>query len=161
MCFSIFTDVLFMISVILFSFVFVIPPTEGVWKHSWTFIVLIFVIYLVVLANILEAENAPVFSYLWMVVYGIFAICDVIFICGNFLYYDIHGSGPLFPVPIGFIADYGWFTFTPLCNLFLPNAEGVRKVATVVEQSELEFGMKDQTIGCCSGDFDDDEVEEA
>lgn len=153
---SIFTDVLFICSVILFLYVFVIDPTEGVWRHSWTFIVLIFVMYLVVLANMLEGENTPVFSYVWMVLYGICAILDVTFIVGNFIYYDRHGTGPLFPVPLGFCADYGWFLMTPLCTLFLPNAEGIQmKKKIIADITELEAGEQDETIGCCSGDYDD------
>jgi len=164
--FSIFTDILFICSVVLFLFVFIIPPdcdmagvdcvqNTQVWRHSWTFIVLIFVLYLVVLANMLEGQNTPVFSYVWMVLYGICAICDVCFISGNFLYYNRYGE-VLFPVPLGFCADYGWFLMTPLCTLFLPNAEGIKQKKTIVADiTELEAGEMDETIGCCSGDYDD------
>lgn len=159
--FSIATDVLFMMSVVLFSFVFVIPPvdaagTQQVWRHSGTFIILIFVIYVTVLANIMEAKNPPLCSFIWVALYGVLAIADVIFICGNFIYYDRNGVGPLFPVWLGFLADYGWFCATPLCTLFLPDAEGVKESKTIVETSELEYGMQDQTVGCCNCDYDDD-----
>jgi hypothetical protein len=165
--FSVATDILFICSIIVFLFVFVIAPdcdlagadcvqSVQVWRHSWSFIVLIFVMYLVVLANMMEGQNTPVFSYVWMVMYGVCAICDVVFICGNFIYYNHTGTGPLFPVPLGFMADYGWFCMTPLCTLFLPNAEGIKQRKSIVDDiTELEAGEKDETIGCCSGDYDD------
>lgn len=162
---SITTDVLFMLSLVLFSLVFVIPPTEGVWRHSGAFIVLIAAIYLVVLANIMEATNAPIASWVYIIVFGIVSVGDVTMILGDFIHYDRTGTGPLFPVVLGAIADYGWFAMVPLGTIFLPNAEGIKETKTVFETKggELAYlaeraAKEPACFGLCGDDDDDEEA---
>jgi len=157
---SIATDVLFMLSLACFTMVFVIPPTEGVWKHSGAFIILIAAMYLIVLANVMEAKNAPTLTWVWTILFGILSIADVTMILGNFVYYDRTGTGPLFPWWLGFVADYGWFLSVVLCNLFLPQSEGVEEIKKIVEIGELKWAEKEDDP-ICFGIFGDEEDEES
>jgi hypothetical protein len=165
-CFSIFTDAIYVFAWALFILTFVIPPWKNVWGHSIGFMFLGCTTWLVLLANVLEGRNMSCLMWTFVVIYGILTFCDFGLAGINFVYYNpAEGrNGPWNPWWVGAIFDYGWFGSLAVTSLLLPNSEGLKEVVQVDASNTVgnPYDEEDEEGGgLCSGagDVDSDEEE--
>lgn len=109
------------LSMSLFALVFVESPFEDHWVHSYFFIQLIFLRFVVVGANFYEAEQVTMGSRVFMWVYGIISCVLPFLYLAAYQGYAQNGE-VLIPWPIVAAFDYGWFLCLVLTTRFLPAA---------------------------------------
>jgi len=151
------TDILFMISISLFSLVFVIPPEKSHWGHSLAFIQFIVVWFLVIAANVYEqAEPIPLKSKIYLVVFGSSSFAFPILLIIDFILYDnavARGevpSGPAIPWYIVEFWDLLWFASLALSWFFVPKGETLEVVNELGVDGSISSGSESpERPPCC------------
>lgn len=142
------TDIMFVISVSVFSLVFVVSPFVSHWAHSLAFIQYIIIRFLTVSANFYEHANVPPASKNYLKVYGVLSFLFPFALIVDYMYFDTAQDAgntdvdaPFIPWWITAGLDYGWFACLALSQKFLPLGESLdfANVAPATEGSELRL----------------------
>ena len=94
---------------------------------------------LVIAAQYLEADFVERSSWIFLAVYTVFSLSVPVLACINYLDYDANivddptHKGPLTPMWIMLVCDYGWFACLPLTTVFLPMTPNVYVHHSLVE----------------------------
>ena len=122
MAFSVFSDVLGMASISVFSLVWVVDPWMSMYGHTLPFNQFIFCRFISVLAMMVQSSGTTRKGWAFLVIYCCISFMLPVYYTSSFRYFTITNhdlQDTLFPWYFGMALDYTWFACLPLTSLYL------------------------------------------
>tara|TARA_B110001452_G_scaffold237837_1_gene217935 strand:- start:251 stop:904 length:654 start_codon:yes stop_codon:yes gene_type:complete len=154
--FFVITDVMYALSVMVFGLVFAISPLEGdkeMKQHTYFFLQLIFMSWIITAAQYVEAERVARRSWAFLAVFGVWSLLLPLFSLLNYADYDekikldpLH-KGPWTPPGVMPLLDYGWMVLIALPEGFLPVLPKLRMSTELLEEGDDGEGAAEKITG--------------
>jgi len=120
--FSVFSDILWMVSISVFALVWVVDPWMSMYGHTIPFNQFIVCRFISILAMMMQSSQTTKKGWIFLVIYSGISFMLPVYYLTSFRYYTITNhdvKDTLFPWYFGMALDYTWFACLPLTSFYL------------------------------------------